>query len=404
MLKQKIIKITASAVSALFIGISAVTHYYSKILPENITSETLSNVKIADYPEIVCGKPVTNGEIIPVSNQATLSLFGAIPVKNVEIREAEAPVVCAGGFPFGIKLLMDGVMVTELGKVENTDGNFICPAEIAGIKTGDIICLADNTPIASNTELQEVINDSSGRTVKLTVMRDGEEKIIMLDPVYSENSNTWKGGMWVRDSIAGIGTVTFIDKSTGEFAGLGHPICDSDTREIVPINTGEAVPVEITEVTKGIAGIPGALHGNFSGSESYGILTKNRNTGIYGKLTDSALREIALNSEEYKIGYRQEIKTGEAFIITSVKGNKPEKYSINIENIDYSSTDDTKNMMIRITDERLLNITGGIVQGMSGSPIIQNEKLIGAVTHVFVSSPEKGYGIFAENMAEYICF
>ncbi len=404
-LKRKIMKSTAVLLSAGMLSLFGTAVYYSAHLPSSLTSETGENIKIAEYPEIsCCNYPMG---VIPASknvsgtNTATLTLFGAIPVKNVEIHEAEAPTLIAGGNPFGIKLLMDGVMVTELGEVETEDGKKICPAEDAGIKVGDVIKSADGQNITSNDELQKIINESDGRKIKLIISREEKDFPIFLKPEYSNDSKNWRGGMWVRDSIAGIGTMTFFNKTTGEFAGLGHPVCDSDTGELVPIYSGEAVPVEITDAKKGSKGIPGELHGQFMYGGSLGILNRNNSCGVYGMLSESAVQSLAVNCEQYKMGYRQEVKTGEAEILTTVSGDTPQKYKIEIEEIDYNSPESTKNMVIRITDKELLDCTGGIVQGMSGSPIIQNGKLIGAVTHVFVSDPTKGYAIFAENMAEY---
>ena len=207
--------------------------------------------------------------------------------------------------------------------------------------------------------------------------------------------------MWVRDSIAGIGTMTFFNKKTGEFAGLGHPICDADTGEIVPVYSGEAVPVEITEAKKGEKGIPGELRGSFANG-TFGVLERNNSCGVYGRLTENGLEELCRDSQEFIMGYRQDITTGEAEIYTTVSGSAPERYKIEIESIDFNSKESAKNMVIRITDKRLIKSCGGIVQGMSGSPIIQNDRLIGAVTHVFVADPTRGYAIFADNMAEYL--
>ena len=229
----------------------------------------------------------------------------------------------------------------------------------------------------------------------IAVSRDGDEFTAVLEPVYSEKNGCWRGGMWVRDSIAGIGTVTFVNKATGDFAGLGHPICDCDTGEIVPVSSGEAVPVEITSAKKGERGIPGELLGSFRRGGTYGTLDQNNSAGVYGKLSPEALGE--LDGEEMPMAYSNEITTGSADIISSVSG-VPERYSVQIESIDYKSGDETRNMVIKITDSRLIEVTGGIVQGMSGSPLIQNGKLIGAVTHVFVADPTRGYAIFAENM------
>lgn len=405
-LKRKIVRSAAVVLSAAVMGLFGTAEYYSSRLPETITTERGGSLEIAEYPEITCVSfgtdAVAASETYPVSRQATFSLFGAIPVKNVEVREAEAPTLIAGGNPFGIKLLMDGVMVTGLGEVDSGDGAVSCPAADAGIKVGDVIRSADGVSVTSNNQIQEIIGGSGGRTIKISVNREGHEFTAYLEPVYSKEDRSWRGGMWVRDSIAGIGTMTFINKETGEFAGLGHPICDSDTGETVPLSSGEAVAVEITDTKKGETGIPGELRGNFVGSEALGTLNRNNGCGIFGNLTDEACGALGGSGQEFKMGYRQEIKTGPAYILTTISGTVPQKYDIEIESVDYGGGDSSKNMIIRITDEELLEKTGGIVQGMSGSPIIQNDKLIGAVTHVFVADPTKGYGIFAENMAEYL--
>lgn len=406
-IKRKIAKSAAVLLSAAALGLFGTTRYYSSILPDTITVSKNEAFSIAEYPEITCGSSgidaIAASETFPASRQATLSLFGAIPIKEVEIREEEAPTLIAGGNPFGIKLLMDGVMVTGLGEINSSDGAVSCPADAAGIKVGDVIRLADDVPVTSNSQLQEIISGSCGRTIKFTVNRSGNEFIAYLTPIFSDNEKAWRGGMWVRDSIAGIGTMTFINKETGEFAGLGHPICDSDTGETVPLSSGEAVPVEITDIKKGETGIPGELHGCFTSSDTLGTLNRNNCCGVFGSLSKSAEKSLCKCGQEFKMGYSQEIETGTAYIFTTISGNNPKKYEIEIESIDYNVQESSKNMIIRITDEELIEKTGGIVQGMSGSPIIQNNKLIGAVTHVFVADPTKGYGIFAENMEEYLC-
>lgn len=405
-LKRKLTKAAAAVLSAALAAVFGTAGYYSSKLPVSLTKDTGRELIIAEYPEIsCCGYPcgvIADSAVYPPAKQVTLSLFGAIPIKNIEIHEEEAPTLIAAGNPFGIKLLMDGVMVTELGAVGDENGAAVCPAENAGIRVGDVICFAENQEITSNSQLQEIIAGSGGKEVKLIVNRSGNEFTTTLCPAYSDSSRTWRGGMWVRDSIAGIGTMTFINKETGEFAGLGHPICDSDTGELVPLQSGEAVPVEINEAKRGEKGIPGELRGKFIQGGVYGILNRNNNCGIFGRLNNNALDSLCQNSEEFRMGYRQDITTGKAEIYTTVSGSAPEKYSIEIESIDYNSSDSSKNMIIRITDSDLIEKTGGIIQGMSGSPIIQNGRLIGAITHVFVSDPTRGYAIFAENMAEYL--
>ena len=388
---RKIKKASAILLSAAIFGIFGTAGFYSLRLPESVTVGAAENVQFMQYPELRC----TDGGC--TQDKATLSLFGAIPVKSVNIRRAEPPSLIAGGTPFGIKLLMDGVMVTATGKVDCA-GEDICPAELAGVEVGDIIRLANDVRLSSNNDLQQAIAESGGQDVTLSLTRGNAELTACLHPVFSESAGEWRGGMWVRDSIAGIGTMTYINKETGEFAGLGHPICDTDTGEIIPIQSGEAVPVEITGVQKGIVGKPGELRGRFTRSSYIGILDRNCESGIYGRLSGSAADLLADGAEEYPLGYRQDAVTGKAEVCVTANGSAPQKYSAEIESIDFSGADDTKNMVIHITDPELIAKTGGIVQGMSGSPIIQNGRLIGAITHVFVSDPTRGYAIFAENM------
>lgn len=388
-------KSAAVLLSAAVLGLFGTAAYYSQLLPESVTVGSSENVRFALYPELRCDGSIS--EPRDTADKATLSLFGAIPVKSVSVHREEPPTLIAGGKPFGVKLLMEGVMVTATGKVD-CSGDDVCPAELAGIEIGDIICLADGVKLSSNADLQQVISESGGKDVTLSLNRGGAELTACLQPVYSESARTWRGGMWVRDSIAGIGTMTFINKETGEFAGLGHPVCDSDTGGIIPIQSGEAVPVEITGARKGVNGRAGELRGRFTRSPFFGILDRNCESGIYGRLSDLALGELSDSAEEFPLGYRQEITTGDAQIFATVSGTEPRKYSAVIESIDYSGSETTKNMVIHITDPDLLEETGGIVQGMSGSPIIQNGRLVGAVTHVFVSDPTRGYAIFAENM------
>jgi stage IV sporulation protein B len=403
LLKRKIIKSAAALLSVGFAVLFGTAGYYSSQLPSEVTVETGKSLELAAFPELCC--MTSYDSAVPVSGncggteQVTLSLFGIIPVKNVEVRRAEAPVFAVGGRPFGIKLLMEGVMVTGLGDVEDKNGKYSCPAEKAGIRVGDVIRLADGSALTSNDSLQQMISASEGRKIELYVERDGKVFSAELQPVLSRRSSEWKGGMWVRDSIAGIGTMTFFDRKTGHFVGLGHPICDSDTGGIVPVHSGEAVPVEITDVRRGAQGVPGELRGSFSPGESFGLLDRNKNSGIYGVLSAEALDELSADCIEFTMAYSQDVKVGPAEIYSTVSGTIPERYTAEIEKVDYSRGS-SKNMVIRITDKRLLEAAGGIVQGMSGSPIVQDGKLAGAVTHVLVSDPSRGYGIFAENMAE----
>jgi stage IV sporulation protein B len=317
-----------------------------------------------------------------------LKLFGTIPIKKVNITEVDRPVLVPGGTPFGIKLLMDGVMVVGMGNVSNGE----CPAQDAGIRTGDVILTLNEKEVDSNSDIKEIIQQEGDKPVVVDLRRDDIEQKVLLIPSYSEKDKCYQAGMWVRDSSAGIGTVTFYDPETAVFGGLGHPICDTDTGEIVPISSGEVVDVEITKVVKGLSGIPGELCGMFSGSKPCGTVNMNNECGIFGEMIKPPSDFPAI-----PMAFKQEIKEGECEIICTINGDDPQKYKAVIERVDYTA-ESTKNMIIRITDPKLLSVTGGIVQGMSGSPIIQNNMLVGAVTHVFVNDPSKGYGIFIENM------
>lgn len=402
-IKNKLRKTAAAVLSAAMLGLFGTAQHYSAILPDSFTADSVAGLKIAQYPELSCitADEAVHADTVNCGNsRVTLSFLGAVPVKSVSVREEKAPVFVVGGKPFGIKLLMEGVMVTGLSEVETTDGEKVCPAAEAGIHKGDIIRTANGEELSSNSSLQKIISSGNGEKITLSVSRDGKTFQAELMPVCSKSSGKWRGGMWVRDSIAGIGTMTFINKETGEFAGLGHPVCDSDTGGLVPLCSGEAVPVEITDAAKGRRGIPGELKGEFTAECSYGTLNCNNNCGVFGVLSQEAVNALCTDCEEYPLAYRQEIKTGKAEIYTTVDGAYPEKYSAEIERIELNGDSSGKDMIIRITDKELIEKTGGIVQGMSGSPIIQNGRLVGAVTHVFVSDPTSGYAVFAERMAD----
>ena len=299
------------------------------------------------------------------------------------------------GEPFGIKLRMDGAMVVGMERIETASGQR-CPAQEAGIQTGDLIQSVDGMAIDSNQSLQEAIAESDGTPVTVTLTRSGETCTVTLTPAYAADDNCYEAGIWVRDSSAGIGTITFYEPESGSFGGLGHPICDADTGDILPFGSGEAAAVTISQVTKGISGCAGMLQGSFSDDAPLGELLCNNRCGVFGTLYHNPSAEEAI-----PMALKQEIQTGAAQILCTVSGDTPKAYDITLEEIDYSGTDSTRNMTVCITDPELLEVTGGIVQGMSGSPILQNGKLVGAVTHVFVDDPTRGYGIFCENMVRY---
>ncbi len=299
--------------------------------------------------------------------------------------------VYLGGFPIGIKLYSDGVVVVDTQNVE-TSGAVLNPAQKAGILKGDIIKSIDGVKVTTNSEVSEIIEESNGRELKMQILRNGEIKNVVFSSVYSSVSGGYKAGLWIRDSSAGIGTVTFYTQK-GEFASLGHAVCDVDTGELLPISTGETTDAKITGCYKGKSGTAGELCGILE-SDSTGKIMVNKSIGIYG-----VFNEVDTTKALYPLCRKNEVKMGAAQIVTTVEDGKQEAFNIEIERIDYIS-DENKNLVIKVTDEILIAKTGGIIQGMSGSPIIQNGKLVGAVTHVFLNDPTGGYGIFAETMLE----
>ena len=322
---------------------------------------------------------------------AKLMLYHTIPLKTVKVNVVDNSSVVLCGMPFGIKMFTNGVVVVGLADIKTDVGNFN-PASEAGLKAGDIILSINGKTAGSNIDVEKAIENSGGKPIVMTATRDGQKFSVSVQPIRSESDGLYKIGLWVRDSTAGIGTLTFYDPSGNCFAGLGHGICDADTGQLMPLLSGDIVPVTISGVTKGVKGTPGELRGYFSDDASIGSLGANVQTGVYG------LMKSPLQGKPVKIAMKQDVQTGPAQICATINGSTPKNYQIEIEKIDYREGVESKNLVLHVTDPQLLTQTGGIVQGMSGSPIIQNGKLVGAVTHVFVNDPTRGYGIFAENM------
>ncbi|MBQ9963874.1 MAG: SpoIVB peptidase [Clostridia bacterium] len=323
----------------------------------------------------------------------TLGWLGVFPIKDVTVSVVKEGDVVLGGFPFGIKLYADGVMVVSLSDVDTRSGGTY-PAKNAGIRVGDIILSINGKTVYTNEEVSQAVKLSNGKPMEFRVRRDNVDFSATVTPAKSVKENCYKIGIWVRDSSAGIGTVTFYDPKSNVLAGLGHAVCDVDTGNVIPISSGEIVPARIYGVTKSEAGTPGELRGGFDFG-TFGALLKNCDRGVYGTVDAGTVL-----GQYIPIMLKQDITTGDAQIYTTVSGNKPQWYDIKISQIRYRDTTGTRSMVVEITDKTLLEKTGGIVQGMSGSPIVQNGKLVGAVTHVFVNDPTKGYAIFAENMLE----
>lgn len=324
-------------------------------------------------------------------HKATLMAFDVIPVKPVTLNVAKRRYVNVSGDVFGIKLYTKGVMVVKIDSINAVTGGQ-SPAQIAGIRCGDCITHADGSVLTGADDFIAAVNNSGGKELALKVERGGEKLDMKLKPYLSE-SGKYRAGIWVRDSSAGIGTLTFCDNESGVFAGLGHGVCDVDTSRLMPLSGGEAVRATVNGFYKSTPGDPGELCGVFS-QEVIGPLKVNAAAGIYGVMKEESGAELM------PVALETEVKEGYAQIIATVDENGPQYYDAQITKIYPASGNEERNLIIKITDEALLAKTGGILQGMSGSPIIQNSMLVGAVTHVFVNDPTQGYGIFAQRMLD----
>lgn len=349
-------------------------------VPDKIT--LTENAQYSAYPNGLVRLSSAEGAVIDTASvgvqNVTAELFGAVPIKNVEVSVVPETYVYASGEAIGVRIYSDGIMVVG---VETVGG-----ARIAGIKKGDIIEKINGVAAESTEQLAAAI--SAKKTNTLTVRRDSEHLTFTVRGQKGENGYTV--GMWIRDSAAGIGTLTYTTDDYS-FGALGHSICDSDTELTVPLGHGSLSPCRITSVKKGKSGEPGELVGTICG-EVTGSVGANCELGLFGTLSKQIGGRKLPTATEFLI------KEGDAEILCNIDGTGVKAYKIKIEQLYRSGTKSNKNMSIRVVDETLLDATGGIVQGMSGSPIIQNGRIVGAVTHVFVNDPTRGYGIFIENM------
>lgn len=349
---------------------------------------SINNKKVKDNIYLdLANDNIMKSEEDTVAN-INVKLLG-LPIKKVQLCFMPEKKVEVIGRTVGICIDTKGVLVLGVGQVKSTDGKEYMPCK-GILRSGDIILEIDNIKINNKEELIDAVKNKS--TIKIKAMRNDKEFNINVNPIKSVDDNTYKLGLWIRDSTQGIGTITYYDKENNTFAALGHPINDVDTGEKMKIDGGEILDANIIKAEKGQIGTPGALIGNIDFNRTIGYINSNENNGIFGKMCGK------IDGIEMPIGYKNDVKTGNASIYVNTSGKFVEKYSIHIDSINKYNINDTKNFVLTITDKRLLGMTGGIVQGMSGCPVVQNGKLIGAVTHVFVNDPTKGYGIFVENM------
>ncbi len=294
------------------------------------------------------------------------------------------------GHTIGIKLFADGVVVIGLAQVETTHG-LRAPGADCGLQVGDVIEEANGTQVESSEQFARLLQ--CGGVVELGANRDGEELTLSATPV-ADDDGTYRLGAWIRDSMAGIGTVTFYDPQTGQFGALGHGVTDGDTGLLLPLLNGAVMASKVKAVKIGSVGAPGQLRGEFDLTHDMGTVTANTEQGVFGCIENCEMT----NKPAIPVASRDEVREGNAVIYANVNGDQVEEYDIEIVKI--LDPTGAQNLLLRVTDQELIAKTGGIVQGMSGSPIIQNGKLVGAVTHVLVNDPTKGYGILIENMLQ----
>jgi stage IV sporulation protein B len=323
----------------------------------------------------------------PLSAQA-----GFFQHKNNAPADTSARCVVPLGQAVGIKLFSQGVLVIGLSDIA-TNAGVSSPAKTCGIQEGDIITHINSKQVNTIEQVQTLLQDIGGKQMSVRVLRGDEKEQFTAQAVQCSTDGAYKLGAWIRDSMAGIGTLTFYDPQTGLFGTLGHGINDIDTAMLMPLQSGSIMPASVSEIKKGAAGQPGELRGIFQVDRDLGALYANTEGGVFGYLTNCS----SLKGNPIPVATASEVHVGHATILSNITGNEVGEYKVEIIKL-CAENADTRDLMLRVTDPTLLAATGGIVQGMSGSPILQDGKLVGAVTHVLVNDPTTGYGIFAENM------
>lgn len=346
-------------------------------------------------------------EVIPSVNNyskmlsSKVDILEVVNMEKLNYTKTSDIMVYPGGKPLGVKINTKGALVIGLSDIEVEGDKVQSPAALAGIAVGDSILEVDGHEIKRAEDIGTYVSREKGKKIKIKVLRKGEEMYFTVKPIISKNDDKYKLGLWVRDSVAGVGTLTFYHAESGKFGALGHPITDVDTSTIMSVGKGEIVDSNIVSVRKGSKGNPGELRGIFTDSnKTLGSIDLNTNAGVFGTGCNDLISSNF--SEPIKVGFKDEIKIGKAQILTTIDGCEPQLYDIVIEKLLNQNEPDGKSMVIRVTDPVCLEKTGGIIQGMSGSPIIQDGKLVGAVTHVLVNKPDTGYAIYMDWMLDAI--
>ena len=395
-LLKKIIIITFLLIIYAYVcNISLLPSNYIIMQGENLHLYTLLGIKLIEessYQTLQTSSVIEQTHTDKIGKvKLGLNLFNLIPLKNINVNVIPKTTVVPMGNAIGMKLYTAGVLVVGMSEIEGKK-----PYENSGIKEGDRIVQINQNQIDNTDDLMEAVNQSNGNKISVQYVRDEKTITTSIKPV-KNSSNEYKIGLWVRDAAAGVGTLTFYEPSSGMFATLGHGIMDIDTAELIKIANGELVTTNILSITKGTKGNPGEIRGTIEAGHTIGNISKNTKFGVFGTINKNPYLNTS-NTNEMQVALREEIKIDKAQIICELENGKKEYYDIEIQKVFINNNKDNKSMLIKITDKKLLEKTGGIIQGMSGAPIIQNGKFVGAVTHVLVNDPTIGYGVFADIM------
>ncbi len=395
--KKMLVKKWLTVLLAIVLAVSLANYYMnpsqqSVAVGQPIDFSESCPASLAEYMTINSGqvqKQLTetiNAQESPGEMSISLKLFGLIPYKQVNVSVVEEKYLYPGGQSIGILLRTEGVLVVGSSPIIAENGKEVNPAEDAGIEMGDIIVKVNEQSVTSDDELAELINEfgAKGEEIVLTINRSQNEKKINIKPIFCQESKKWRIGLFVRDNAGGVGTLSFIDPQSGTYGALGHMVSENNTGEMLDISMGKLIKADIEGIEKSERGTPGEKLGSFVSNDALGNIAKNTDCGIFGKISDWQLVNESTITQPMPVGLSSDIQYGEAEILTVLEGDKVETFEVEITKI-MPNGKTGKELVLEVTDERLLEKTGGIVQGMSGSPIIQNGKIIGAVTYVFVS-------------------
>ncbi|MBQ1545983.1 MAG: SpoIVB peptidase [Clostridia bacterium] len=386
------VKRTAIILACVCAIVFGVCTELQSVLPDEITAYKDEIISFRNFTTITFKNQSKNETDSTPVQSGSLALFDIIPVKNITVHRSDKKTVVPCGTLFGIKFYARGAAVIECCDI-STGEKTVNPGKECGLAAGDTILKIDGCEIKNCADVERLTRLSGGDTMTLSCLREGKEFTADIHPICC--SGEYRLGLWIKDSAAGLGTMTFYEPDSGAFASLGHGMCDEKTGELLNIDRADITEVTVTGITKGTPGKPGIINGCFSDAPALGTASFNNECGLYG-----TLRYIPPHSQAIEIASIQEVKRGSAKILCALDSGEPRLYDIEITRVDYDKNNKTKNLQITVCDPRLTSLTGGIVQGMSGCPILQNGKLAGAVTHVLITNSAKGYGIFAQNMFE----